>query len=315
MKTKIIFAPMEGVTGYIYRNAHKKFFGGIDRYCSPFIPARAEGALPPKYTKDILPENNQDLEMLPQLLTKDPSQFIHSAKLIHEKYGYSQVDLNLGCPSSTVVSRGRGAGMLDDIDALDRFFDEVFKADGLPLISIKTRIGISFVSEAEDLLKVYNRYPLAEVAVHPRLKDEGYMGNVHLDVFDMFYNDCKHPLIYNGDIRTVSDFENISKKYPDLKGIMIGRGLLADPALAEKICGINDNTDELQKLETFLSYVYDSYFEVFKSEKNSLFKMKELWANLSTRFEDDKYKKSLSQIKKSKNIAEYRAACTMFFNI
>ena len=137
--------------------------------------------------------------------------------------------------------------MLDDIDALDRFFDEVFKADGLPLISIKTRIGISFVSEAEDLLKVYNRYPLAEVAVHPRLKDEGYMGNVHLDVFDMFYNDCKHPLIYNGDIRTVSDFENISKKYPDLKGIMIGRGLLADPALAEKICGINDNTDELQK--------------------------------------------------------------------
>lgn len=96
---------------------------------------------------------------------------------------------------------------------------------------------------------------------------------------------------------------------------MIGRGLLADPALAEKICGINDNTDELQKLETFLSYVYDSYFEVLKSEKNSLFKMKELWANLSTRFADDKYKKSLSQIKKSKNIAEYRAACTMFFNI
>lgn len=180
---KIYLAPLEGITGHIYRTALKECFDGFDKYFIPFISPNQKGHFSTREKKDVLPENNRGVLAVPQILTNQAEDFIETAKKLAE-YGYEEVNLNLGCPSRTVVTKGRGAGFLEEPDRLDRFLDEIFKKREWK-ISVKTRIGMSEPEEFEDLLKIYNRYPLEELIVHPRLQKDFYKNTPNLDVFAM----------------------------------------------------------------------------------------------------------------------------------
>ena len=176
---KIYLAPLEGVTGYTYRRALQECFGGFDKYFIPFILPNQKGHLSTREKKDIAPENNQGMQAVPQILTKNAEDFIRTVETLKE-YGYEEVNLNLGCPSKTVVTRGRGAGFLDRPDELDRFLDEIFRKCDVR-ISIKTRLGMEEEWEFEDLLKIYNKYPLEELIIHPRLQKDYYKNTPRME--------------------------------------------------------------------------------------------------------------------------------------
>ncbi len=233
---KIYFAPMEGITDGILRQVHHRIFGGIDVYCLPFHKLTQSLSLLTREERDISPEENEGLNVLPQALTRDPEQL--SAWLYYvSECGYSCADLNLGCPSPTVTGRGRGGAMLRDPEYLRSFLDRLF-ANTLPVsLSVKTRIGYESDREWPEIAGLLAEYPLAHVTVHVRTVREQYTGPVHPEAFELaLQQGIPHP-VFNGDLRTAEDVSSLSGRYPGAEGAMIGRGLLADPALARRIRG------------------------------------------------------------------------------
>lgn len=232
----IYFAPMEGITDGILRQTHNRIFGGVDVYCLPFHKLTQSMSLLTREERDISPEENEGLKILPQALTKDPDQL--SAWLYYvSECGYSCADLNIGCPSPTVTKRGRGSGMLRDPGDLRTFFDRLF-SNTLPVsLSVKTRIGYDSAEEWPVILSVLAGYPFAHVTIHVRTMREQYTGTVHPEAFELaVQRGLPHP-VYNGDLRTPEDVEEIVRRCPGTEGIMIGRGLLADPSLARRLRG------------------------------------------------------------------------------
>lgn len=189
------FAPMEGVTGAVYRRTHHEFFSGVDKYFMPFITPTTNEKLTPRQKRDVLPEYNEGVPAVPQLLTKSAADCIWAVNALHD-LGYPEVNLNLGCPSGTVTAKGKGAGFLAHPDELDRFFDEVFaKCEG---ISVKTRLGVHEASEFDKLLEIYNRYPITELTIHPRVRQDFYKGKVRESDFAAALPRCSMPVCYNG---------------------------------------------------------------------------------------------------------------------
>lgn len=310
---KFYLAPLEGVTGYIFRNALEEYFPGTDRYFTPFIVPDQKHALRKKELRDILPENNRVKELIPQILTSDPVRFVETAKAL-AAYGYEEVNLNLGCPSGTVVAGGRGAGMLADLDRLNRFLEQIF--DGAPLrISVKTRIGMEHPEEGYALMDVYNQYPMSEVIIHPRTRKEYYKGEPHLDVFGELLARSKHPVCYNGNLFTVRDYEQFRARFPQVERVMIGRGVLADPGLIRRLqslehaqkagqTGFEIYRTGKQELRAFHDTIFQQYREIFDEDKNAIFHMKELWSYLVHSFEgSEPYAKKL---RKTSSLNEYR---------
>lgn len=233
---KIYFAPMEGVTDGILRQAHHRIFGGVDVYCLPFHKLTQSLSLLTREIRDVSPDENEGLNVLPQALTRDPEQL--SAWLYYvSECGYSTADLNIGCPSATVTKRGRGSGMLQDLDYLRSFFDQVF-ANTLPVsLSVKTRIGYDRPEEWPEILDILAAYPFAHVTIHTRTTREQYEGKTHPEAFELAVRKgILHP-VYNGDLRTTDDVKQLTGRCPETGAVMIGRGLLADPALARRLRG------------------------------------------------------------------------------
>ena len=233
---KIYFAPMEGITDGIFRQAHRKIFGGIDVYCLPFHKLTQSFSLLTREERDISPEENEGLNVLPQALTRDPAQLAAWLYYVSE-CGYSRADLNLGCPSPTVTKRGRGSGLLRDPDYLRSFFDQVF-SNTLPVsLSVKTRIGYESPEEWPGILDLLSAYPFAHVTIHVRTTKDQYTGPVHPEAFDLaLRKGIPHP-VYNGDLRTPEDIGALLARCPAAEAVMIGRGLLKDPSLARRIRG------------------------------------------------------------------------------
>lgn len=301
------FAPMEGLTGYIYRNAHKAFFNNIDKYFSPFIFPNQSNRFTTHELKDILPENNQGINLIPQLLTNNAKDFIHTSKKIMQM-GYNEVNLNLGCPSGTVVSKNRGSGFLSKKDELDMFLEEIF-SEAVTKISIKTRIGKDQPEEFYDLIEIFNKYPLEELIIHPRIQKDFYKNKPNLKIFKDALILSKNPVCYNGDIFTVKDYKEFMNDFNSVETIMIGRGLLANPGL---ICDIENNI-KLKKelLKEFHDKVYEDYKSVLYGDRNVLFKMKELWFYMMPMFSNNtKYAK---KIKKSEKLYDYDEAVSSLF--
>lgn len=299
---QLYMAPLEGITGYIYRNAYYKCYGDIDRYFAPFIMSKK---LNQKEIRDILPENNQGMELVPQILTNRAEDFLAMAKAIHS-YGYHVVNLNLGCPSPTVTSRNRGAGFLELTRELDRFLDEIFTACPMK-ISIKTRIGVEDEEEWQQLLKIYEKYPLEELIVHPRLKTDQYKtGTIHKEAFEMAVKKSCHSLCYNGDISSISDCEELLQQFPETDKIMLGRGILRKPWLPSEIKnGEKKNPQKYkEKLREFHEELLNGYVDYMSGDKNTLYKMKELWAYLGTSFTNPE--KYLKKIRKAQRVSEYK---------
>lgn len=297
----LYFAPMEGITVYTYRNTHKEMFGGCDEYFAPFIVPSENEKISRKTLRDILAENN-NIKVKPQVLCSNPGAVVQFAEKI-KYHGYEKLNLNFGCPSGTVVNKGRGAGALKDVEALDRFFDYIFLNTDMK-ISVKTRAGFFDHSEFGKILEVYNKYPIDELIIHPRVRVEYYNGSPNMQTFDAAYNNSSLRLCYNGNIFTVSDYKKVAESYPALGGMMIGRGAVANPAIFREIRGgAALRTDELIEFSKLLE---ERYLKLLGSEKYTLHKLKEIWIYMMWNYPDEK--KILKAIKKANKLAEINNA-------
>ena len=283
---KFYLAPMEGITGYIYRQAYNSCFKPMDRYFTPFLAPKHKSGFSSKELNDILPEHNQGMEVIPQILTSDPEDFLDTAVKLKE-YGYTEVNLNLGCPSGTVAAKGKGAGFLKDTEKLARFLGEV--SEGMERenlhFSIKTRVGVESEEEFQTLLGLYNQCPLTELIIHPRVLKDFYKYNVRMNAFKEGFEKSRHSVCYNGDIFRRKDYDRLVKEYPDLDKIMMGRGIMMNPFLMEeiadgtsqKVSGKMSADRKADRLEKFHRLLCDGYTHVMSGDRPVLFKMKELW--------------------------------------
>lgn len=314
---KFYLAPMEGLTGFVFRNAYQKHFGDIDTYFTPFINNKKMNY---KEIKDILPEHNKGMHVVPQILTNRAEDFLAIAKELGN-YGYESVNLNLGCPSGTVVTKHRGAGFLAVPEELDHFLEEIF-ADCPLRISVKTRIGINDAGEWERILSIYEKYPMEELIIHPRVQKDFYNNTPDMDAFLYAVENSRHTLCYNGDICSVDDYKAWIQKMEGkdrehgsgstaqhTEHMMLGRGILKNPGLVGELMGHVPITKD--QFHAFHDDVLKGYLDVMSGERNTLFRMKELWFYFAKYFtEPEKYVK---QIKKTQRVAEYRVIVDNLF--
>ena len=273
---KYYMAPLESVTTWIYRQAHAKIYGRLDKYFIPFLEPHEKRDFKTRELQEILPEHNENIYAVPQILTNRSEGFIKLAKALKD-WGYEEINLNLGCPSKTVVTKGKGSGFLAKPEELERFLTEIFDAlSGEVKISVKTRIGKEDPEEFPALLKLFNKYPMEELIIHPRVQKDGY-GNVpRLELYELAEKQSVNPLCYNGDLYTREQIRNFAERFPGTERLMFGRGFLRDPGLL-----YNEGKDPKDIFEKFLAFhdlVYEGYQERNMGDRNVLFKMKELWS-------------------------------------
>ncbi len=296
---RLYLAPLEGITGWIYRSAVYKCFGGFDKYFVPFIRPNQMGHLSAREKKDILPAHNAGMWTVPQILTNQAEDFLRTAVKLKE-YGYEEVNLNLGCPSKTVVTKRRGAGFLAEPERLEAFLDEIFAKSPIK-ISVKTRLGMEDPEEFARLLDIYNQFPMEELIIHARVQKDFYKNTPRLEMFELALAKSKNMLCYNGDINSVSDADRLEKRFPQVDCIMMGRGVLADPALGRQLKG--GGRADKEELRQFHDMIYSGYCEEMSGDRTILYKMKELWFYLADIFADSK--KYAKKIKKAEKCAVY----------
>lgn len=274
---KFYFAPLEGITDLTYRNIHHKYFSGIDRYYMPFISPTQNHCLTKKEQRELPPCDTLPCPTIPQILTKSTEDFLWAANCCSDR-GYTEVNLNMGCPSGTVVSKGKGSGMLANLDYLSFFLDEIFEKSPTR-ISLKTRVGIEDPAEFSGILTILNRYPMTELIVHPRVRRAFYKGNIEMDAFRYAVDHCNAPLCYNGDITTLSDIHYIRDTFSHISAMMIGRGLVANPGM------LSGSTDR-HTLQSFHEELFDEYCRIFGNKQNAMCRMKEIWSMMIHLFGD-----------------------------
>lgn len=327
---ELSLAPMEGITGYVYRNAHHAFFGQwTDRYYTPFVVSTYTKKIKTREKIDVLPENNRGIPLVPQLLSNRAEEFLYTAKTM-ASFGYTEVNLNLGCPVGTVTAKKKGSGFLTVPDELDRFLDAIFAgaekipvtgADGqsVPLsISVKTRLGFDDVSEAERIFPIFEQYPIASLIIHARTRKEQYAGQPEIDVFEKILESSHLPVIYNGNVFTREDAAYITSRSGDkLSGIMAGRGLVADPALTRQIRGGPPASRE--ELRAFHRALYEGYlaqYAGFRGQSSGelvvVNRMKEVWSHMGDLFADDG--RYIRAIHKAGSRVQYEAAVRVLFD-
>lgn len=304
---KFYLAPMEGITGHIYRNSYEKYFHNIDKYFTPFIVPNQSVSLKTKELKDLLPQNNKGLNIVPQILTNDAEGFILTANKL-KQLGYEEINLNLGCPAGTVVSKKRGSGFLAYPEELDKFLDEIYKIDNMK-ISIKTRLGEERADEFYKLIEIYNKYPLEELIIHPRTREDFYGNTPNLEVFKDALKLSKHSICYNGDIFTLNSYNKIINEFPEVNKVMLGRGILANPGLIGEIKNNEFANKEIIKM--FHDEIFENYTILLNEDKNAMYRMKELWGYMSHIFTNNK--KYYKKIKKAQKAIDYKNAVNSLF--
>lgn len=307
MSLPVYFAPMEGVTDAIYRQVHHAHFTGPVKYFIPFISPTQNLVLTPRERKNVDPQVNAGLPVVPQVLTKNAGHFLWAANLLHDM-GYEEVNLNAGCPSGTVTAKGKGAGLLQRPQELAWFLDEVF-AHAPVRVSVKTRIGFSSPEEFGALLDVYNRYPIHELIIHPRTREEFYKGTVHRDVYNAAEARARMPLVYNGDLFTPQSCRAFEQTHAKTRALMLGRGMLANPALAQTYAGGVPLCKET--LRAFHDDLLRAYQAVYPSCV-VLGRMREVAKNIACCFEDAE--KPLKAARKAGSLPAYQDAVTRLFD-
>ncbi len=298
------FAPLEGITDAAFRRLHHKYFPGVHRYYTPFFSPTVHRCLTPREQRELPPANSLPYTVIPQVLAKEPEDFLWMAGQCRD-LGYSEVNLNLGCPSGTVTAKGKGAGMLRDTEKLDCFLDAVFHRSPLP-ISIKTRIGFESPEEFPAILEVFSRYPVKELTIHPRVRSAFYKGQVHMDVFRDAVHTCAIPLCYNGDIGAREDVAKLQEQFPGLSAVMVGRGLLADPGM------FTPGGTTAAALACFYEALLECYQVLFGSARNAMFRLKENWGFLLPRFAgSEKLGKAL---RKTTDLEQYKQIAHEIFH-
>ena len=299
------FAPLEGNTGYVYRNVHYRFFPETDRYYTPFVAPNHTLRFRTKEMDDIDPAHNAGVPLVPQVLSNRSQECLWAIRELAQM-GYKEVNLNLGCPVPTVARKRRGSGMLKYTQELDAFLEEVFEGVEGPgtAVSVKTRLGTDSTEEAEGLIGIYNRYPISELTVHPRSQKDMYKGTPDYDAFAAVLCKSRIPIVYNGNIFTGEDRDRLLERFPQVRKIMAGRGVLADPALIRVLKG----GPALQKAElrAFHDALLDAYKKTLPGTNVVIGRMKEFWHYTGTLFpEGEKLRK---EIRKARDLGAYEAA-------
>ena len=297
------FAPMEGITDSIYRRVHHKYFPGLDRYYMPFLSPTMHRTLTHKESRELPMAESEAFVAIPQILTKVAEDFLWAARVCQER-GYEEVNLNVGCPSGTVVAKGKGAGMLRNPAELDAFLEKIF-AESPIAISVKTRLGMEDTDEFPALLEIFNRYPIKELTIHPRVRKQFYSGGVDMELFRYATEHSKNPLCYNGNLNSLDDIAAFSAQFPQIEAVMLGRGLIGDPGMLTT-CGTTK-----ESLKAFADELLEDYIETFGGARNAMFRMKENWGFLRHRFQDSE--RLWKQLRKTTDVSEYRSITAEIF--
>ena len=279
------YAPLEGITDATFRRLHHQYFPGVDKYFMPFLSPTIHRQLTPREERELPKADTLLFTAVPQLLGKNVEDMLWAIEVCKDQ-GYDEVNINLGCPSGTVVSKGKGSGMLSDPDALDAFLDAIYAGASLP-VSLKTRIGVNDSENWGKLLEIYRAYPVKELTVHPRIRKAFYKGDCDMAAFTQAVENAPFPVCYNGNVNSLEDAQKIAAQVPTVGSIMIGRGLVADPGM------LSGGTDR-ETLKAFLTELSDTYCTVFGSKRNAIYRMKDNWHYLISLFEgSDKHWKEL----------------------
>ena len=300
---KLYFAPLEGITDSVYRRLHHAYFPGLDRYFMPFFSPTMHRCLTRKEDRELPMADSVDFAAVPQIMTKNPEDFIWAAQQCADR-GYEEVNLNAGCPSGTVVAKGKGAGMLADPDGLDRFLDRVFSQVTVP-VSVKTRLGLKEEGEFPRLLEIFDRYPICELTIHPRVRTDFYTPPVRLENFSYALENTHLPLCYNGDIDNLDRLKQMQAAFPKVDAFMIGRGLVGNPGM------LTPGGTQAVVLKQFHDHLLEEYTVCFGSARNAIFRMKENWHYLSQHFEGGE--KLFKSLRKTTDIQEYMVITTEIF--
>lgn len=307
MITRYDFAPLDGITRSVFRRVWYRRFGGADRIFVPFFSPTHHHIVTPRDLREITREGAEDLPLVPQVMSRLAPDFLWAAEVL-EDLGYTEVNLNLGCPSGTVTAKGKGSGFLARPEELDAFFEEVFAKIRLP-VSVKTRLGYQTPEEFPRLLEIFNRYPIACLTIHARVRPEKYKGPLHMDVFAQALAESKNPVCYNGDLQTVAGVRAFEDRFPQAEAVMIGRGGVADPALFRKLRGGSPATRE--ELQAFTQELYREYQAFYGQVGTAAQRMREVWFYLIHLFEDaDRLNRPMRRFK---NPGEYEAAEAAIF--
>ena len=274
---KYYLAPLEGITTYIYRRAYHTHYRPMEKYFTPFLVPHTKKDFNTREKNDILPAHNPGMNLVPQILTNDAKGFLDTVEKLKGS-GYDEVNLNLGCPSSTVASKGRGSGFLGEKEALKAFLADIFDKTDMK-ISLKTRIGLNRADEFDDILDIYQAFPVEMLIVHPRIRMDYYSGKPDMEAFEKASARMPFPVCYNGDIFTAAAYGRVSEKYSDIRHWMIGRGLLSNPALCREIRG--GDCASREELADYYHTMRDEYEVRLQGNKKVVFLMKEFWHYIS----------------------------------
>ena len=314
MQMRYYFAPLEGITGYVYRNVHHEFFPGTDRYYMPFVAPNYTKHFKSREKEDISPEHNAGIPVVPQILSNKADEALWAIEELSDR-GYEEINLNLGCPMPTVARKKKGSGLLKFTDELDAYLDGVFSgvaarsSDRAPVkISVKTRLGTDSTEEADALIRIYNKYPISELIIHPRSQKDLYRGVADRAAFLRVFQNSENPVVYNGDLKTPQDVlqisEECSRTVKPLDAIMIGRGFLADPSLVRQCQG--GSRISVQELSAVHGELYHRFTETLPGQAVVISHMKELWFYMGGLFPDGA--KCLKEIRRANNRVQYEAA-------
>lgn len=311
MDYTLLSSPLQGFTDFRFRNAQNKIFGGIDTFYSPYIRLNGKLVIKPSYERDLLPENNLGLEVIPQIITNDADEFLFVAKYVQE-LGYKELNWNLGCPYPMVTKCGMGSGLISNPERINGILNKVHSESDI-IVSMKMRLGYDTTEEILDVLPILDTYPIKNIAIHARIGKQLYKGGVHLDAFQQCIDNTRHKLYYNGDISSVAKFQEMQQRFPTIDHWMIGRGLISDPFLPNMIRANSAEYPE-NKMELFSKFhdtLYEIYSESLSGSTHILLKMYHLWEYFSTTFSNPH--KVLKQIKKAQSIRNYEAAVAAIF--
>ncbi len=306
MSFTLLSSPLQGFTDFRFRNAFHHYFGGIDTFYAPYIRLDGKMVVKNSYQRDLLPEHNNTLEVIPQVITNDADEFLFVAKYVQE-LGYKELNWNLGCPYPMVTKRGMGSGLICDPAKIDNILDRAHSETDI-LVSMKMRMGYENSNEILDAFPILDKYPLKNIAIHARIGKQLYKGGVDLDAFERCVTSTKHKLYYNGDITSVEAFKNMQDRFPSIDHFMIGRGLIADPFLPSMI---KKDTTEYPKdrwkiFSEFHDTIYEQYDAALSGPTPIKMKMQGFWSYFSESFSNPQ--KTFKKIKKANNPKAYKLA-------
>lgn len=299
--TKLLLAPIQGITDFHFRNAFQKYFQGIDEMYSPYLRPDHKMELRKSKIKDILPENNKGIDLIPQIMTNSTESFLFLIDFLKEK-GYNRLNWNLGCPFPMVTNKKLGSGLLPFSEEIDRVLNRVISKTDME-ISIKMRLGFDDTTNILEILPKLNQYPISKIIIHPRTGMQKYKGNVFLDEFEEYLKISKHKICYNGDINSVSDHQRFKSLFPKIDEWMLGRGLVANPFLAMQIKALNITENPKSVFFEFQNELVESVLGQLSGDSHLLSKMKAYWEYFSLSFSNSR--KVFKLIKKSKSFNDF----------